>query len=269
MNTAQKDSPHGRVMIVDDSELNRRLLHRYLQREGYETVLSHDGVQALAMLREPSTSHVDVVLLDVMMPHLDGYEVLSAMKRDPHLAHLPVIMITAVDDIESVVRCIELGAMDYLPKPFNAAILRARINSSLVSKRLRDMELEYLEQVGRVTEAAAALEAGSYTSSDLDIVALRSDALGQLARVFRTMADEVQAREERLKMQVRELQIEIDEGRQARKVAEITDSDFFQSLKGRADNLRKILEAPQGTGRKPAGMHDEQGASTSDHPGMD
>ena len=231
-----------RVLVVDDAALNRRLLERALGSEGYEAVLAEDGVQALAALRAGAPCPVDVVLLDILMPNLDGYETLAAIKADPALRHLPVIMITAVDEVESAVRCIELGAMDYLPKPFNGAVLRARIGASLAAKRLRDLELEYLEQVGRVTEAAAAVEGGSFTLAGLDRIAERTDALGSLARMFQRMAREVQAREERLQQQVRELQIEIDEVRQAQKVAEITESDYFQQLRGQAADLRRILE---------------------------
>lgn len=236
------DGHRPRVLVVDDAALNRRLLERALANEGFEAVLAADGVQALAVLRAGMPCPVDVVLLDILMPNLDGYETLAAIKADPALRHLPVIMITAVDEVESAVRCIELGAMDYLPKPFNAAVLRARIGASLAAKRLRDLELEYLEQVGRVTEAAAAVEGGSFDLEGLDRVAGRSDALGSLARMFQRMAREVQAREERLQQQVRELQIEIDEARQARQVAEITESDYFQQLRGQAADLRRILE---------------------------
>ena len=87
-------------------------------------------------------------------------------------------MISAVDELESAVRCIELGAMDYLPKPFNASLLYARLGASLAEKRLRDLEREYLEQVTRVTDAAASVESGSFEISGCDSVALRGDALG-------------------------------------------------------------------------------------------
>jgi DNA-binding response OmpR family regulator len=147
-----------------------------------------------------------------------------------------------VDETESVVRCIELGAMDYLPKPFKSAVLRARIGAALAAKRLRDLELEYLEQVGHVTDAAAAVESGTFAIERLDGVATRTDALGSLARVFQRMANEVRARETRLQQQVRELQIAIDEERQAKKVAEITESDYFQQLRGQAAELRRIME---------------------------
>ena len=156
--------------------------------------------------------------------------------------HLPVIMITAIDEIESAVRCIELGAMDYLPKPFNASLLYARLGASLAEKRLRDLEREYLEQVSRVTDAAASVESGSFEISGCDSVALRGDALGSLARMFQRMVREVRAREERLQKQVRELQIEIDEARQASKVAEITETEYFRKLRGQAAELRRLMD---------------------------
>lgn len=239
---AQAQGPRPRVLVVDDAPLVCSLLVRALGNEGYEAVSVCDGLEALAALRATVPPPVDVVLLDLLMPKLDGFETLAAIKADPALRHLPVIMITAVDEIDSAVRCIELGAMDYLPKPFNAAVLRARIGASLAAKRLRDLELEYLEEVERVTAAAAAVEVGTFAIDGLEGVAGRTDALGSLARVFQRMAREVQAREDRLQQQVRDLRIEIDEARQAQKVAEITESDYFQKLRGQAADLRRILE---------------------------
>ena len=229
-------------MVVDDAAINLKLLERALRNEGYEPVLAANGSEALALLRSDVGYSVDLVLLDILMPILDGYETLAAIKSDPALRHLPVIMITAVEETESAVRCIELGATDYLPKPFNAAILRARLGASLAAKRLRDLELEYLEQVGKVTDAAAAVEQGSFAFDELDQVAGRDDALGSLARMFQRMAQEVKAREERLQRQVRELQIEIDETRQAAKVAEITETEYFRQLRGQAAELRRLME---------------------------
>jgi CheY-like chemotaxis protein len=232
----------GRVLVVDDAAINRKLLERALRNEGYEPMLAENGSEALALLRSDVGHNVDLVLLDILMPILDGYETLAEIKADPALRHLPVIMITAVEETESAVRCIELGATDYLPKPFNAAILRARLGASLAAKRLRDLELEYLEQVGKVTDAAAAVEQGSFAFDELDQVAARDDALGSLARMFQRMAQEVKAREERLQRQVRELQIEIDEARQAAKVAEITETEYFQQLRGQAAELRRLMD---------------------------
>jgi CheY-like chemotaxis protein len=229
------------ALVVEDSAVNRRILERALVEQGLDVLLAADGAAALRLLAEPRDRPVDVVLLDLVMPVMDGYETLSRIKADPALGHVPVIVISAVDELDSVVRCIEMGATDYLPKPFEAGILRARLTSSLATKRLRDLELEYLEQVGGVIDAAGALEENRFEASSLDGVAARTDALGQLARTFVRMAGEVRAREERLRRQVEELRIEIDEARQASKVAEITDTEYFRHLSSRAARLRQIV----------------------------
>jgi two-component system, cell cycle response regulator len=230
---------NGRALIVDDNKVNRMLLRRGLAEQGVDVIEAEDGRQALDKL---ATEPVDVILLDLLMPVLDGYATLERIKADEALRHLPVIVITAVDDLESIVRCIELGATDYLPKPFNTQLLRARVNASLAGKRLRDLELEYLEQVGHVIRAAGDVEAGEFHLAELAGVAARGDALGTLARVFSRMADEVRAREERLKEEVRELRIEIDEAREARKVSEITSTDYFKDLRARAGELRRTVD---------------------------
>lgn len=229
----------GRVLIVDDGEMNRKVLRAALEREGHVAEQAANGREALALLADRP---VDVVLLDLVMPQMDGYETLAAIKADGALRHLPVIVISGVDELDSVVRCIEMGAADYLPKPFNASLLRARINASLAGKRLRDLELEYLEQVGHVIDAAMALEEDRFDAADLETVATREDALGVLARSFARMAGEVRAREDRLRREVAELRIEIDEAKQAQRVAEITGSDYFQDLRGRAAELRRMVD---------------------------
>ena len=240
----------GLVLVVDDSALNRKLLDRALRTEGHSTLLAADGEEALTLLAAPREPQIDVVLLDLVMPGLDGFGTLSRIKGDEALRHLPVIVISAVDETDSVARCIEMGATDYLPKPFAAPILRARVNASLADKRLRDLEREYLEQVAHVTDAAASVEAGEFLSAGLAPVAARDDALGQLARTFQRMAQEVAAREARLQAQVKELRIEIDEARQQARVAEITDSDYFRDLRSRADDLRRVVrQAPDDTAR--------------------
>jgi DNA-binding response OmpR family regulator len=232
----------GHILAVEDNPVNLKLLVRTLERQGYTVSSAINGQEALDILCSRHPRAFDTVLLDIEMPVMNGYQVLQAIKENPDLRDLPVVMISAVDEIESVVRCIQMGATDYLPKPFNADLLRARVSASLASKRLRDLELEYLEQVHRLTAAAAGLEAGSYELAVLDPVAERPDELGTLARVFQTMAREVRAREERLIAQVRELRIEIDEQRQAKQVAEITESEFYQHLSAEAEELRRIVE---------------------------
>jgi class 3 adenylate cyclase len=129
----------ARVLVVDDDPVNRKLLARSLEREGHRHAAAEDGRRALELLRaEP----FDVVLLDVLMPELDGYGVLAEIVGDPELRHVPVIMISALEELDSVVRCIEMGAEDYLPKPFDPVLLRARLNGCLTKKRLRDLERE-------------------------------------------------------------------------------------------------------------------------------
>jgi PleD family two-component response regulator len=228
----------GRVLVVDDERLNRMLLRRALEGEGHAVVEAEHGRAALEVL---GADGIDVVLLDIVMPEMDGYATLAAIKADPMHEHLPVIIISGVDETASVVRCIEMGATDYLTKPFEATILRARLSASLAAKRLRDLEIEYLEQVSKVTGAAQALEAGAFEASSLTEVAGRSDALGTLARRFSTMAAEVRAREDRLRAEVRELRIEIDQARQSKRVAEITETDFFRDLRSRATQLRSVI----------------------------
>jgi CheY-like chemotaxis protein len=231
-------SAGGRVLVVDDSPVNRMVLTKALSADGHAPVTAENGLQALEVLTSPDPASVDVVLLDLEMPELDGYETLARIKADDRLRHLPVIVISSVDELDSVVRCIENGATDYLPKPFDAALLRARLNSSLAEKRLHDLQIEYLEEVGRVVDAAAAVEADDFDPASLDAVAERGDALGQLARVFQRMAREVFERERRLKAQVQQLRIEIDETKAARKVAEITETDYFRDLQEKASRLR-------------------------------
>ena len=134
----------GHILIVDDDPLNRRLLTKSLETGGHRTTAVDNGFAALTSLE---ADRPDVVLLDIEMPGLDGIEVLERLKADPELRHIPVIMISGVDDADSIVRCLEAGAEDYLPKPFDPAILRARIEAGLNRKRLRDLEQERVRNV--------------------------------------------------------------------------------------------------------------------------
>ena len=202
--------PRARILVVDDGAENRDVLQRRLERSGHAVETAEHGRKALALLGERP---FDLVLLDVLMPELDGFAVLEAIKGDPKLRDIPVIMISALDEMPSIVRCIEHGAEDFLHKPFDPVLLRARINASLEKKRLRDQEVEYLQEVGRVIEAATAVEAGSYRAGALASVARRADELGRLARVFDSMVLQMKAREERLRDQVRDLRNEIASAR--------------------------------------------------------
>jgi signal transduction histidine kinase len=142
--TCETPERSGRILVVDDIAENRDLLARRLTRQGYETETAEDGVHALEKLRE---TDFDLLLLDLMMPQLNGYQVLEIMKADESLRHLPVIMISALDEIESVARCVEIGAEDYLTKPFNPTLLQARIGACLEKKRLRDAEVALRQEI--------------------------------------------------------------------------------------------------------------------------
>ncbi|HET7928393.1 MAG TPA: response regulator [Actinomycetota bacterium] len=134
----------GHVLVVDDDALNRRLVVATLAREGLRTTSANDGDEALKAIAEDPP---DVILLDIEMPGMDGFEVLEHIKSDETLRHLPVIMISGLDDTDSLVRCLEIGADDFLPKPFDAAILRARVNAGLDKKALHDLERERVRDI--------------------------------------------------------------------------------------------------------------------------
>lgn len=136
--------PTAKILTVDDDPMNRDMLSRRLEKLGYQVTDAGTGREALQKLKD---GNFDLVLLDILMPDLDGFQTLEFMKADPRLRHVPVIMLTALDDVASTVRCIEAGAEDYVPKPFNPIVLRARITASLEKKRLRDQEQAFLAQL--------------------------------------------------------------------------------------------------------------------------
>jgi two-component system cell cycle response regulator len=209
-------SPSSELLVVDDQRMNRILLARYLGKLGYQATLVENGRQALERLQaEP----FDLILLDVEMPDMDGSQMLEQLKADPRLRDIPVIMLSAMDEGERVVRCIELGAQDYLPRPFHPVLLRARLSACLERQSLRAQQLDSLQQVERVTAAAAAIQANSFEPESLDEMASRPDELGQLARVFQEMARQVSAREQQWQQQVLQLRIEIDQARNVREGA--------------------------------------------------
>jgi len=200
----------ARILVVDDVEDNRTVLGRRLERLGHVVTTVESGTEALTLSAE---REFDLILLDVLMPGLDGYATLLALKGRESTRELPVVMISALDDLAHTARCIAQGAEDYLPKPFDPLLLQARVGASLERKRLRDREREFLAETMTVVEAAQAVEEGRYDGDTLQRVARRDDALGRLARVFDGMAAEVKAREERLERQLRALREEIDASR--------------------------------------------------------
>ena len=149
----------SRLLVVDDNQGNRDMLSRRLRHEGYTVETAENGRNALEVIQ---SQPVDLVLLDVMMPEMNGYEVLDRLKADSSLRDIPVIMISALDEIESVVRCIEMGAEDYLAKPFNPVLLRARVTASLEKKRLRDVERLYAQSMEKELEVGRKIQSSFF-----------------------------------------------------------------------------------------------------------
>ena len=149
--------PPGRILVVDDNRVNSLLLSRGLEQQGHVIVFAEHGREALDQLRR---QHFDLMLLDVLMPELDGYQVLAALKLDPHLRDIPVIMTSSLDELDSVVKCIEMGAEDYLTKPINQVLLNARITASLEKKRLRDQQRELISKFATKEVAEDLLTSG-------------------------------------------------------------------------------------------------------------
>ena len=147
---AARALPPGRILVVDDDAGNREILGRWLQRDGHEVVEAESGRAALTLLREQA---FDLMLLDMMMPDQSGLEVLAALEREPALQRPPVLVISAYDEAHSAVQCIEAGAEDYLPKPFDRVLMRTRVGAAIERKRLRDREAEHLHRLAEWNEA--------------------------------------------------------------------------------------------------------------------
>ncbi len=147
----------GTVLVADDNRMNRLLLGRSLERQGHTVVFAEHGREALELLRE---RRFDVLLLDVLMPELDGYRVLEELKSDAHLRDIPVVMTSALDELDSVVKCVEMGAEDYLTKPINPVLLNARVNASVEKKRLRDQQRELISKFATKEVADDLLTSG-------------------------------------------------------------------------------------------------------------
>ena len=152
-----RDLRPGDLLVVDDNRVNRLLLGRALEQLGHTVRFAENGREALEALRQ---RRVDLVLLDIEMPEMDGYQVLEALASDPRLRDLPVVMMSSVEEVDSVARCIEMGAEDYLFKPVNPVLLRARVGASLEKKRLRDQQRELFRKFATAEVAEELLAAG-------------------------------------------------------------------------------------------------------------
>jgi adenylate cyclase len=169
-------SPPGTILIADDNRMNRLLLARGLEQQGHTVVFAEHGGEALDMLRH---QQFDLLLLDVLMPELDGYQVLEELKLDLHLRDIPVVMTSSLDELDSVVKCLEMGAEDYLTKPINPFLLNARITASLEKKRLRDQQRELISKFATKEVAEDLLTSGfSLGGKHVDASAMFCDIRG-------------------------------------------------------------------------------------------
>jgi signal transduction histidine kinase len=155
MSAAKAPPPGGRILVADDRPANRQMLCQYVAQLGHSAAAADNGRAVLELLRAES---FDLVLLDVIMPELDGYQVLERLKADPRLSEVPVIVVSGLDEVDSAVRCIERGAEDYLSKPFDPVLLRARIGACLEKKRLRDEERRRARELERTLRQLKAAQ---------------------------------------------------------------------------------------------------------------
>jgi adenylate cyclase len=163
----------GELLVVDDNRVNRLLVGRLLEQLGHRVAFAENGRLALERLR----SHpADLVLLDIEMPEMNGYETLEALRADPRLRDVPIVMMSSVDEVDSVARCVEMGAEDYLFKPVNAVLLRARVTASLEKKRLRDQQRELFRKFATAEVAEELLATGlSLGGKQVEATVLFSD----------------------------------------------------------------------------------------------
>ena len=183
--TSPGSAQTGKLLVVDDNRVNRLLLGRALEQLGHTVTFAENGREGLEALRR---QRVDLILLDIEMPEMDGYQALAALAADPHLRDIPVVMMSSVEEVDSVARCIEMGAEDYLFKPVNPVLLRARVGASLEKKRLRDRQRELFRKFATAEVAEELLTSGlalggkhveaSVMFSDIRYYTLMFDAIG-------------------------------------------------------------------------------------------
>ena len=226
----------GRILAVDDDDLNLDVLAQRLSRQGHVVTTATDGLEALAKARQQT---FDLILLDVMMPRLDGYGTLAELKADEQLRHIPVIMISALDELSSVVRCIEAGAEDYLPKPFNATLLRARLSACLEKKAQRDQEHElYTNLVKSQQRLHRELSQADAVVASMAADVREDPRMAPLLTAFERMSGAVSRRETELRATIQELEIKISRQAISTHVGSIVADPSFSSLTERARAMR-------------------------------
>ena len=226
----------GRLLLVDDDRLNLDLLAQRLTRQGHIVSCAADGQEALEQLRRQP---FDLVLLDVIMPRLDGYATLAALKADEQLRPIPVIMISALDELSSVVRCIEAGAEDYLPKPFNPTLLRARVGSSLDKKFAYEKQVALYQQLLSSQQQLDRELAEAHRRVAQMAPEVRQDpGVAPLLEAFARMSGAVSRRETDLRSTLSELKIEINRQQLGSQLRAIVADPGFVSLSERVKAMR-------------------------------
>ena len=173
--------PGARLLVADDNKVNRLLLGRSLELQGHRVAMAENGAVAIAMLKRDA---YDLLLLDINMPEMDGFEVLEQLKSEPQLRDVPVIVTSALEGMANIVRCIELGAEDYLSKPINAVLLKARIGASLEKKRLRDLQKAMVQRFATAEVAQDMAQSGfALGGRNLEATVMFSDIRGFTALV--------------------------------------------------------------------------------------
>lgn len=227
----------GRILVVDDDELNRDVLAERLSRQGHVVTTACDGEDALAQAR---LSNIDLILLDVMMPVLDGYGTLKALKNDDELRSIPVIMISALDELSSVVRCIEIGAHDYLPKPFNATLLKARIGACLREKARHDEEVKLYEELNQSQQTLQReLDRSDIAMAAIDPSLCDDPRFSPLFTAITAMRGAIQRRESDLRQTMKGLEIQINRQALNVQVGSIVSDPSFSALSERARAMRE------------------------------
>lgn len=234
--THSKDFQGRKILAVDDDDFNLEILAKFLHKQGFLVTTAEDGLQALEQIKK---SHFDLVLLDVMMPNLDGLETLKRIRAQEELHATPVIMISALDELSSVVRCIEAGAEDYLPKPYNSTLLRARIGSCLARKAWIDRHLNLIDKLeasqhsidAELQASSAQLDALSRCEAgDFDLQPLR-DAFGR-------MHHSLVGQKRQIAETLQDLEIEINRRMVSAQVKSIVSNPDFAALGERAQAMR-------------------------------
>jgi sigma-B regulation protein RsbU (phosphoserine phosphatase) len=231
-----KDMPFGKVLAVDDDGFNLDILAKFLHKQGHVVTTAEDGLEALDILSKTS---FDLILLDVMMPNLDGFETLKRIKEQENLLSTPVIMISALDELSSVIKCIECGAEDYLPKPYNSTLLRARVGACLERKAWVDRHLDLID---KLEESQKIIDA-EIKNSEAQLKILHDKYQGvvdviPLVDAFARMNASLVGQRRQIAETLQDVQIKINRTKVSAQVRTIISNPQFSSLSDRAKAMR-------------------------------